>query len=101
MKLLINKSKKTSQEKDWVNRFRLLYSKNHLDLTGQYWHNNKVFDTAEYMTYGASVFYSRMKLTEGISINVRLSALVMSYSNDTHANPGRNGLIFTVVAVLD
>ncbi len=89
------------EQKDWVNRFRLLYSKNNLDLTAQYWHNNKIFDTTEYMTYGVSAFYSRVKIADGVSLNAEFTCLVMPYSNEPLTNPKKNGLIFTVAMVLD
>lgn len=87
--------------KDWVNRFRLLYSRNHLDFTLMCWHNNKVFDSAEYVTAGFSAYYSRIKLGETVSINVGLTGLVMPYSSDTAVNPLKNGLVLTAAMVLD
>lgn len=87
--------------RDWVNRLRLLYSKNHLDFILMCWHNNKVFDSAEYVTVGFSAFYSRIKLGQTVSMNVGLTGLVMPYYSDSVANPLKNGLVLTVVMVLD
>jgi hypothetical protein len=89
------------EERDWVNRLRLMYSKNHFDISATAWHNNKVFDSAEYITYGANIFYSRMKLTPFLSMNAGVSGLIMPYSNDLENYPKTNGVIFTVALVLD
>ena len=91
----------TPEERDWVNRFRCMYSKRHFDFIASVWHNNKVFDPAEYITYGASVFYSRMKLAQGVSVNLGFTGLVMPYSNDLLDYPKKNGLIFTMALVLN
>jgi hypothetical protein len=89
------------EERDWVNRFRLMYSKKHIDLSVSGWHNNKVFDSAEYVTYGASVFYSRVKLSPALMMNAGVSGIAMPYSNDETDYPKRNGVIFTVGLILD
>ncbi len=88
-------------ERDWVNRLRLTYSKKHLDLSVTGWHNNKVFDAAEYVTYGASAFYSRIKLSSALMMSAGVSCLMMPYSNDTVEYPKRNGVILTVGLTLD
>src|SRR6185436_54380 len=69
------------EEKDWVNRVRLTYSKKHLDVFATGWHNNKVLDQAEYLTFGLSTFYSRVKLADGLLVNAGVSGLWMPYSN--------------------
>jgi hypothetical protein len=88
-------------ERDWVNRLRLTYSKKHIDVSATVWHNNKVFDSAEYITYGANFFYSRIKLSPALMMNAGVSGLIMPYSNDEVDYPKRNGVIFTVGLVLD
>lgn len=87
--------------KDWVNRFRLLYSRNHLDFTLLCWHNNKVFDSAEYMTAAFSAYYSRIKLGGAVSMNIGLTGLAMPYSSDMAANPIKNALALTLAMVFD
>ena len=87
--------------KDWINRVRLIYSKKHLDLTTMVWHNNKVFDSSEYITCAASAFYSRMKLTKTLTMSAGVTGLVMPYSSDTDVYPKKNSVIFTLMFILD
>jgi len=83
-------------EKDWVNRLRIMYSKKHIDISVTGWHNNKVFDTAEYITYGGSIAYSRIKISKSISMNAGLSGLMMPYFTDKLNYPQREGLYGTI-----
>ncbi|HRI78308.1 MAG TPA: hypothetical protein PLR06_02130 [Cyclobacteriaceae bacterium] len=89
------------EEKDWVNRIKLTYSRRHLDLFATGWHNNKVLDAAEYVTFGLSAFMSRMKLADGVLVNVGISGLIMPYSNQPEEYPKKNGVIFTIAVILD
>ena len=89
------------EAKDWVNRVRLIYSKKHLDLTGIVWHNNKVFDSTEYVTCAASAFLSRVKLSKTLTLNAGVTGLIMPYTNNTEVEPKKNGVIFTLMVVLD
>ena len=89
------------EAKDWVNRVRLIYSKKHLDLTGIVWHNNKVFDSTEYVTCAASAFLSRVKLSKTLTLNAGVTGLIMPYTNNTEVDPKKNGVIFTLMVVLD
>lgn len=82
--------------RDWVNRFRLLYSNGHLDVTLMGWHNNSVFDEVAYATCGASIFYSRAKLTEGLTMSAGVTGLVMAHSSDEYAMPKVHGAFFTL-----
>ena len=87
--------------RDWVNRLRLLYSNRHLDLTLSGWHNNKVFDSAEYMTLGFSAFYSRIKLSSVLTFNAGVTALIMPNTSDEVSLPKKNGVFLTLSAVFD
>ena len=89
------------EAKDWVNRIRLLYSKKHIDVSMIGWHNNKVFDGAEYVTFAANAFYSRVKISKTVTVSAGVSALVMPYTSDTSVYPKKNGVIFTLMAVID
>ncbi len=86
------------EERDWVNRLRLLYSKNHWDVTLSCWHNNKVmdYDNSVYFSSGASVFYSRMKVSDHLLLSAGVSALVMAYTTTPSEYPKNNGVFFTV-----
>lgn len=86
---------------DWVNRLRLIYSKNHLDVTLMGWHNNSLFDSTDYFTCGSSVFYSRMKLVDGLAANAGITGLFMPYSSNETAIPKLNGVFLTLGIVVD
>lgn len=83
------------EEKDWVNRLRLTYTQKHLDFIFSGWHNNRVFDPYEYITYSASIFYNRVKLSDHLLWQVGVTCLRMPYTNSEIANPTTNGLYFT------
>ena len=89
-----------SGDRDWINRVRLLYSQNHLDVNLTLWHNNKVFDHTEYLTTGLNVTYARININNHIFINTGLTAVVMPYSNDEVEYPKKNGLVFTLATVI-
>lgn len=88
-------------ERDWVNRFRLLYSKKHLDLAAMVWYNNRVFDEAEYVTCGVNAFYSRVKVSDAVMLSAGVTLLAMPYDSDPELIPQRNGVIFTIAAIVD
>jgi hypothetical protein len=90
-----------TSERDWVNRFRLLYSNKHLDLSAMLWHNNKLFDDTQYVTCGASAFYSRVKVSTAVSLSAGFTLLAMPYNSNPELIPQRNGLVFTLAAVID
>ncbi len=81
--------------RDWVNRIRLMYSINHLDLTLMGWHNNPVFDSSDYITVGASVFYSRLTVAQGVTLNVGITGLYVPYTSNQTGVPFMNGAFFT------
>lgn len=89
------------EARDWVNRLRVTYSRKHVDLIVSGWHNNKVFDAAEYLTIGTGVFYGRVKLSPAVTFSAGLSALWMPYSNDILNYPKKDGLILSVALILD
>lgn len=86
---------------DWVNRFRFLYSKKHIDVVLSGWYNNRAFDNSDYVTASASVSYSRIKLSRSLSLNAGLTGLVVANSSDTAINPTKNGVYATLAAVID
>jgi hypothetical protein len=89
-----------SGERDWINRFRLLYSNKHLDMAVIVWHNNKVFDHTEYVNTGFNVTYARINVNDHVFINTGITAIYMPYSNAPGEYPKKNGLVFTVATVL-
>jgi hypothetical protein len=84
---------------DWVNRFRLLYSKDHLDLTLSMWHNNNIFDCSHYLSTGLSMVYSHIKVNEKIYLNTGITGMMMIETSDQESFPKKNGLVFTVATV--
>jgi hypothetical protein len=89
-----------SGDRDWINRVRVLYSKAHLDMGLTLWHNNKVFDHTEYLTTGLNVTYARILVNDHIFINTGITGVLMPYSNDEEEYPKRNGIVFTLAAVV-
>jgi hypothetical protein len=83
---------------DWVNRFKFIFSKNHVDLTAWAWFNNKVFDTASYTSTGISAFYNRIPISSRLALGTGITGLLMLQSSDTIANPKKNGVLLTVTA---
>ncbi len=90
-----------TSECDWVNRFRLLYSKKHIDLAAMVWHNNKVFDNSEYVTCGLNAFYSRVKVSQAVALSAGFTALAMPYNSNPDIIPQKSGVIFTLAATFD
>jgi hypothetical protein len=98
--LLPNVFRKTDH--DWVNRMRMLYSANtHLDFIFSVWHNNRVFDHAEYFSTALNTAYNRIKVSKHVQLNTGVTFLMMADTNDEEMFPKKNGLVFTVAAVLD
>lgn len=81
---------------NWTNRFRLLFTSKHVDATGFLWHNNKAFDHTGYASTGINLSYSRMKLSDHVSLSTGVSGLLMLASNDTEFFPMKNGIVFTL-----
>lgn len=85
---------------DWINRFRILYSKNHMDVTGLVWHNNALIDGTEYTSSGISFFYNRIRLTKKVWLGGGVTDLWAMTSSNTDIAPKRNGLQFTTSITL-
>ncbi len=91
-----------SQERDWFNRVRFLYSKDHWDVTLLFWHNNKLIDhdNSEYFSSGLNIYYSRIKVTDHFMLSAGVSGLVMPYSTVESTYPKRNGVFFTLAGYI-
>lgn len=68
--------------RDWVNRFRLLFTHKHLDIIAALWHNNQVFDQADYLSSGLQVMYSRIKLSDDFNLSVGVTELSVLHSSN-------------------
>jgi hypothetical protein len=84
---------------DWVNRLRILYSVQHLDVSLIGWHNNCVFDKTHYVSTGLNVMLMRIQVAENVFINTGITGLVMLETSDEVLFPRKNGLMFTVAGV--
>jgi hypothetical protein len=90
------------RDHDWVNRLRMLYtSGEHLDFIFSMWHNNKVFDEVQYFSTALNTAYNRMKVSEHILLNAGVTVLVMAETSDEEMFPKKNGVVFTIGAVID
>ena len=89
-------------ERDWFNRFRLLYSNGHWDVTAQACHNNKVLDrdNSEYFSTALHLFYSRMKVSDHLALNAGVSGVAMCYTNAPETFEKRNGIFFTLAGYI-
>ena len=84
--------------RDWINRFRLLYTNKHWDVTGSFWNNNKVFDQASHVSAAITLGYSRVKLND--SFNVSISATefaVLQTSNEIETPKGHTFMLTAAV----
>lgn len=82
----------TPDLRDWVNRLRLLYSHGHLDITLFGWHNNAAFDRSSYLTAGASIFYSRIKLVDAITLQAGVTGLWMATASEAETLNNASGI---------
>ncbi len=91
-----------TKDRDWINRLRLLYSKNHWDVILLAWHNNKVidYDNSVYFSSGINIFYSRIKVSDHLFLSAGLSGLVMAYTTKPNEYPKNNGLFLTVAGFI-
>jgi hypothetical protein len=86
---------------DWLNRLKVLYSHNHIDFTATGWHNNNVFEKSSYSTIGFSAGYSRIKISERVLLSTTLTAMVITHTSWEKSESDKNGLVFTVAAMVD
>lgn len=84
--------------RDWVNRFRILYSHKHWDITGAFWHNNKVFDEANYTSAALTFGYSRIPLSESFNFNISATELATVQSSNVEETP-RTGRFMVTASV--
>jgi hypothetical protein len=80
---------------DWVNRFRVLYTHKHWDVTGSFWHNNNVFDEANYTSAALTVGYSRVRLSESLNFNISATELATFQTSNEEDAPTMNRFLVT------
>jgi hypothetical protein len=80
---------------DWTNRFRLIYSRGHVDISGFFWHNNGVIDGADYTSTGVSLFYNRVPVSKRLFLGIGLTTLSTVQSSNMERTPTQAGLQFS------
>jgi hypothetical protein len=90
------------EERDMANRFRLLYTKNHWDITLLGWHNNKWIDhdNSEYFSCGANLLYSRIIVSEHLMLSAGILGVRMNYTSTESEYPTRSGIFFTLAGYI-
>jgi hypothetical protein len=86
---------------DWLNRFRILYSYHHVDLAATAWHNNNMFDQDKHTSFGFSVAYSRIKVSEHVVLSSSLTAIKMTANTNPEELTVASGLSLTIAAALE
>ena len=81
---------------DWVNRFRLLWTSGHWDVTAWSWFNNNVFDVCAYQSAGLSLYYSRLSISEKCQLNLGVTGVKMIHTTDETTAPRLNGVLMTL-----
>ncbi len=85
---------------DWINRFRLIYSKGHWDATGVLWHNNGLIDGANYFSTGASVFYNRISLGKRVWMGGGVTAIFTTNQSNPEQPHHKKGIQFTAAITI-
>lgn len=80
---------------DWTNRFRLMYSDGHLDITGFFWNNNARIDKTSYTSTGVSVFYNRIPVAKRLWLGAGVTTLATVGSSNQEALPTQTGIQFS------
>jgi hypothetical protein len=80
---------------DWTNRFRLLYTDGHVDITGFFWNNNAVIDDATYTSTGVSIFYNRVPVAKRLWLGAGLTTLATVASSNQERLPNQTGIQFS------
>jgi hypothetical protein len=90
------------EERDMVNRVRLLYSKKHWDVTLLCWHNNKLIDhdNSEYFSTGINVFYNRIKVSEHLLLSAGILGVKMNYTSTETEYPTKNSIFFALTGYI-
>lgn len=85
---------------DWLNRFRFIYAKDHLDFMVMLWNNNAAFDNAGYTTMGVNAAFARMKVSERVTLSTGVTAIVVADLYKEDRDDFNNGLMLSIAASL-
>ena len=80
---------------DWTNRFRLMYSDGHVDITGFFWNNNRWIDEATYTSTGLSIFYNRIPVAKRLWLGAGVTTLATVGSSNQENLPKQTGIQFS------
>ena len=80
---------------DWTNRFRLLYSDGHVDVTGFFWNNNGLIDGATYTSTGVSIFYNRVPVAKRLWLGAGITTLATVGTSNQENLPKQTGIQFS------
>jgi hypothetical protein len=88
---------KPGEDKEWINRIRFIYSQtNHIQFVFSTWHNNSVFDRAEYLSGAFQASYNRIAISDHMYLQTAVSFFVMAKNTDEIPSTQKNGLLLTV-----
>jgi hypothetical protein len=86
--------------KDWTNRIRVIYQKDHLDLIYFNWHNNNLFDDCAHLSTGISLTYTNIKISESVTLSSGITGIVMLATSGEGSVPKKNGIVFTIAGTI-
>ena len=81
---------------DWLNRFKLSYLKNHIDLSVTTWHNNNIFDDTKHTSVGGSVGYGKIPIAKHLQLSTMITAIKMVANTDKEELHAGSGISFSV-----
>ena len=80
---------------DWTNRFRLMYTDGHIDITGFFWNNNSMIDDATYTSTGVSILYNRVPVAKRLWLGAGITTLATISSSNQDNLPKQTGIQFS------
>ena len=80
---------------DWTNRARIVFSKAHLDISGLFWHNNRLIDHESYFSTGASVFYNRIPVGKKTWFGGGISGFLTASQSNPEVPHNKRGIQIT------
>jgi len=82
--------------RDWVNRYRLGFSKGDIAIDGYFWHNNKVLNKDSYISTGLGVNYSGFKISKKVPLTISGRYLYGIKQSDSEVYPIKKGLTLSI-----
>ena len=86
---------------DWLNRFRLNYSSQHISLAGMVFSNNRIFDEDAHTSIAASASYSKIRLTEHSFLSTSITGVVVTKATDQELSDDCSGLFFSIAVSIE